>query len=142
MPNYARGSPEYIAIAEKQRQALELRKAGATYAAIARHLGYHDESGARYAVSAILERTEGDTADEYRALQLLELNDLRRAIIAQARSAKGNMYQLKVIDRILKIQEREAKLLGLDAPTTGLTIDAARMTDDELEAAYRRLRRG
>jgi ABC-type phosphate/phosphonate transport system ATPase subunit len=141
MSNFATGSPAHLAIAEKQRQALELRKAGATYHAIAQQLGYHDESGARYAVRAILQRVEVESADTYRALQLLELLDLRRAIIAHARNATGGESQLKAIDRLLKIQEREARLLGLDAPTTGLTIDVSQLSDEELEQAYQQVLR-
>ncbi len=67
----------------------------------------------------------------------MELQSLRRSLITSARQG-----QLRAIDRILKIQEREAKLLGLDAPATGLTVDVTKMSDEELEVAYQGLMRG
>ena len=45
--HYAPGSPEAIEIAEKERKALDLPRAGATYDFIARQVGYSEETGAR-----------------------------------------------------------------------------------------------
>ena len=139
MAKYRRGSPQQLAIAEKQRKALDLRTAGATYDFIATQLGYANESGARRAVNVVQQRYELDSIELYRVKHVLELDSLRRALIANARNAQGGEYQLKVVDRILAIEKREAELFGLDAPTRGVTVDVSQMSDEELEAAYQRL---
>ena len=97
---------------ERQIKALTLRKAGAGYQAIADALGYKDHTGAWRAVKAALKKTLQEPADELRQLELARLDDMLKAIAPYV--AAGN---LTAIDRALKIQERRARLLGLDAPT-------------------------
>jgi transcriptional regulator len=97
---------------EKQAKALVLRKAGASYAAIAEALGYGGVSGAFKAVSSALKKTLREPADELRTLELARLDDMLKAIAGHV--AAGN---LTAIDRALKIQQRRAALLGLDMPT-------------------------
>ena len=96
---------------ERQIKALTLRKAGAGYQAIADALGYKDHTGAWRAVKAALKRTQQEPADELRQLELARLDDMLKAIAPHV--AAGN---LTAIDRALKIQERRAKLVGLDQP--------------------------
>src|SRR5919199_111653 len=131
MAKFRTGSPQQLEIADKQRKALDLRTAGATYQFIAEQLGYANEAGARKAVKAALHDFVLDSVDLYRLKHALELASLRRALIANARNAQGGEYQLKVIDRLLKIEEREAALFGLDAPTRGVTVDVTAMSDEE-----------
>jgi hypothetical protein len=50
-------SPRRIAAKRRAAEALRLRAAGATYAAIARHLGYRDASGAWRALDRALVAT-------------------------------------------------------------------------------------
>ncbi len=66
--------------------------------------------------------------DEYRKVQLAELEvsrmALRQMIAAWTPGAKGYKSCLEAIDRLLKLQEREARLLGLDkVPTPGDRLD-------------------
>lgn len=93
----------------KQLQALELRKAGQSYTAIAQALGYRARVGAYKAVMAALKKTLQEPADELRKVEVERLDDML-----------GEMWEKRdrplYIDRILKIMERRAKLLGLDAP--------------------------
>lgn len=96
---------------EKQRQALELRKGGVSYAAIATRLGYRGASGAWHAVRAALRKTLQEPADELRQLELERLDGMLLGIAPQV--SRGNFG---AIDRALKIMERRARLLGLDAP--------------------------
>ncbi len=96
---------------DKQLQALELRKAGVSYAAIAQRLGYRSGSGAHAAVGAALKRTQQEPADEVRRLELERLDGMLLAIAGQIKG--GNQG---AIDRALGIMARRAKLLGLDAP--------------------------
>lgn len=105
------GSPNRIAARERARKALELRKAGAQYVDIATALGYADHSGARRAVERALARLTAEPAAELRQIEVLRLDRMLQALWEQA--VKGNQG---AIDRVLKIAERRAKLLGLDAP--------------------------
>ena len=100
-----------IGATEKQAKALALRKAGVSYVGIAEALGYASGSGAFKAVSSGLKKTLQEPADELRTLELARLDDMLKAIAPHV--SAGN---LTAIDRALKIQERRAKLLGLDAP--------------------------
>ncbi len=96
---------------ERQRQALELRKAGVPYAKIAEALGYAHASGAHKAVASALKKTLQEPADDLRKLELERLDAMLFAIWPSV--TKGIQ---PAIDRALRIMERRAKLLGLDAP--------------------------
>lgn len=101
------------AMQTRRLEALDLRKAGFTYAAIGNRLQVSGEQ-ARLDVMAALkqlaEHQDVETA-EYRNLELERLDRLQLAIWKQA--IDGN---LGAIDRLLKISERRARLMGLDAP--------------------------
>jgi hypothetical protein len=105
-------TPKRLAARERSRRAYELRVAGASFDRIADTLDFADESGARKAVAAFVERLERETVDQARYLELDRLDRMLIAITEQIR--KGH---LGAIDRALKIMERRSKLLGLDAPT-------------------------
>lgn len=107
----ARTSPRRLAAAERQRQALLLRRGGASYDQIAQRLGYRDRASAYRAVLAALEQTLREPAEEVRALELERLDALLLAHWPAATS--GNV---EATDRVLRIMERRARLLGLDAP--------------------------
>ena len=109
-----------VAIAERQQTALSLRKSGASYRAIAAHisalpgnekysegLAHHDVSTC---LKAINEQTSLDT-EEYRSLELERLDTAQLAIAKKVQAG-----DLGSIDRWLRISERRAALLGLDAP--------------------------
>lgn len=126
MSGESKTSQRRIEAVEKQKKALDLRKAGATYGAIAKQLGYANDSGAEHAVKAALKATVQDAADSVRELELERLDALLLNMWSQVQ--KGNQG---AVDRVLRIMERRAKLLGLDAPTKSqVTIE--KMTDDEL----------
>ena len=97
---------------ERQRQALELRKAGVPYATIAERLGYASTGGAHKAVASALKKTLAEPADDLRRLEVERLDALLSALWRQAK--EGNQG---AVDRCIRIMERRAKLLGLDAPT-------------------------
>ena len=101
-------SPRRLRAAERQRQALELRKAGASYPEIARTLGCA-LSSAHKSVSAALQKTLQEPAAEVRQLELDRLDRLMRALWPAAIEGDPN-----VIDRVLKIMARRAALQGLD----------------------------
>jgi hypothetical protein len=119
---------------QKQRQALELRRAGVTYEVIARQLGYADRTGAYRAVRTALAQNIKEPADDVRALELERLDALLRGVWVPA--TQGNVQAL---DRVLKIMDRRAALLGLDEPVKidlrpFILAEAQRMGLDEAEA--------
>jgi len=96
---------------DRHLQALELRKAGATYQAIAEQLGYASPRGAHKAVASALKATLREPADALRELELARLDSALLAIWRRVQSGDD-----KAIDRLVRIMERRAKLLGLDEP--------------------------
>lgn len=106
-------SAQRIKALADQRKALELRRMAWGYQAIADHLGIGLATAHRHVMDALKEAraqisTEADT---------LKSEDLSRldAMLAGLwpRASKGEAV---AVDRVLKIMERRAKLLGLDAP--------------------------
>ena len=97
---------------KRQLQALELRKAGVTFEAIATKLGYCNRHAAYKAVTTALKDSIKEPAEGVREMELKRRDDMLLAMWPQVKS--GNQG---AIDRSLRIMERRAKLLGLDAPT-------------------------
>lgn len=126
MSGESKTSQRRIEAVEKQKQALELRKAGATYEAIAKKLEYANASGAEHAVKAAMKATVQDAADDVRNLEVERLDAMLLGLWKSANS--GN---LGAVDRVLRIMERRAKLLGLDAPTKS-QVSIEKLSDDEL----------
>ena len=100
-----------LAAHERHLQALELRKAGATYQMIADQLGYAHARGAHKAVASALKATLKEPAEELRTLEALRLDAALLAI--WRRVTKGDD---KAIDRLLGIMKRRMELFGLAAP--------------------------
>lgn len=101
---------------EKERRALELATEGLTFEAIADALGYATASGAWRAVQRGLRRTVQPAADEYRRLELRRIDGLLCAIWPRAVGDADVPPDYDAVDRVLKLMQRRAKLLGLDAP--------------------------
>ena len=97
---------------ERAIRALELRRAGLNYDQIAEQLGYSQAAGVYNVVKRELERARIETADDVLNLELSRLDRMEAALWPAA--ARG---EVAAIDRLLKIAERRAKYLGLDAPT-------------------------
>lgn len=154
---------EMAYVSQRRRDALELRLAGIDILTIGKKLAadpainsdgiaYPQGYGnARYAdnqepptdeqlgplvsediTRALKERKalEGASAADLRELEAVRLDKL--TFIAYRQAAAGD---LAAMDRVLRIMERRAKLLGLDAPTR---IDA-KVTDADLESEIERL---
>lgn len=101
-----------VDVLNKQLQALELRKAGVSYQKIAETLGYAHASGAHQAVESALKRTLQDPADEVRKLEIERLDAMLMALWPNVKNG-----QYKANEVAIRLMERRAKLLGLDAPT-------------------------
>ena len=101
--------PELV---EKERQVLELRRAGATYDECARATGYATPQGAYLAYQRALKRTLVEAgADEARQTELDRLDRLQRAVWPKAMNG-----DIQAINSVLRIFDRRARYLGLDAP--------------------------
>lgn len=123
-----------LASAERDAQAARLRAQHWTYQQIADELGYPNRSEAYRAVQRALKAAIREPGEELLALELERLDRLARAAeeVLEAHHVKvaggeivydeaGQPLEdtkpvLEAIDRLLKIQERRARLLGLDAP--------------------------
>lgn len=103
---------------ERQRQGLELRKAGATYQQIADQLGYKHASSASKAVKKALDSLVTESADDLRVIEVARLNHMMLAIWDRIQGG-----DLKAIDRGLRIQQRMSELMGLDAPSKSETVN-------------------
>jgi len=117
---------------DRQLQALELRKAGVSYRQIAEQLGYRGVSGAHSAVARALKKVIQEPSAEVLSLELGRLDALLLALWTEA---KRGSYG--AIDRVLKVMDRRAKLLGLDVATTSmsqnLNIDMGTLTMKQVE---------
>jgi len=144
--------------AERDRNAVQLRSRGQTYQQISDELGYGNLSNARRAVKKALEGIIVEGRDEAIKLQLDELDMMQRAVIdvleakhyvvsdgrivhlgdkddPDRRELLDDGPVLQAVDRLLKIADRRAKLLGLDAPKRVEVSD----TTPDLDAAVRDL---
>jgi len=106
-------TPRSLVALQRQRRAVELRRAGRSYREIAHQVGIGVASAHRLITAAIADvrAIVEDDAAEMRALELSRLDGLLAALWPKAR--QGN---LGAVDRVLRIMERRARLLGLDAP--------------------------
>lgn len=102
------------AAAERAERAFELRKAGLPYTRIAQEL--HVSAGAAFNIVnryllKLRDRTD-ELAESVRQIELSRLDSMLEGL--WERASGGNT---QAIDRVLKIMQRRADLLGLDAPT-------------------------
>lgn len=99
-------------------EAIKYRQAGWTYARIAEQCGYSDHSAARQAIQRELDRHLAKDVDEWRQLHMSRLETMHEWTWDIAKDPK-NKGRLFAIDRLLQIQERQSKLMGLDKPASG-----------------------
>lgn len=95
--------------AQRQAEALQLYASGMSWDAVASQLGYANRSGAHKAAMVALSKVPEPAAEEYRKIQAMRL-DAWISSIWDA-SIAGN---LRAIETGLKIEERRARLFGLD----------------------------
>ena len=101
-------------VREKRRdEVMEMVLAGWPYRRIAGRVGVSHVTVMRDVVARLKEGAEVATAqtNEYRERQRQQLESLLRRLWVRAHKGEG-----AAVDRVLRILEREAKLLGLDAP--------------------------
>ena len=138
-----------LTTAERDAEAARLRTRGYSYQQIADELGWVSRGDAYRAVQRVLADTVKEAGDEVRAIELARLDGLHvaamdvlerehvtvsngRIVVLGDAPLPDDGPVLAAIDRLLKIQERRAKLLGLDAPTKqAISISPDRLAEIE-----------
>ena len=134
--------------AERDREACRLRARRCTYQQISDQLGYGGHQNAQRAVRRALAAVPRDAAEELIQLELDQLDMMTAAVLEVLEAnhyvvSQGRLIHLHedappltddapvltAVDRLLKIQERRAKLLGLDQPTKATITHAAADVD-------------
>jgi hypothetical protein len=106
--------PDNIAAQEKCLDALGLRKAGLSYAAIGKEIGVCRQRAYQLVVEA-MDAMRAECAEEAEAVRVIELERLDALWVGNYPAAVSG--DSSAINSALKIMERRARLLGLDAPT-------------------------
>lgn len=143
----AASKAQRAATAKRRADAVDMRLGGATYNEIADRLGYASKAAAYVDITRALEASVAEqrrSVEAYRQEELQSLDVLlaeawtvlrrEHVTVSHGKIIKDETGEklvddgpvLQAIDRILKIRERRAKLLGLDAPmkVQAITIDA------------------
>jgi hypothetical protein len=99
--------------AERRAKAIAMLLAGVDYDTITQRLGYATRGAATKDVQRALEANraaERESVEELRTVDLMRLDRLQAAVWTKALGGDP-----RVVETVLKILERRAKLLGLDA---------------------------
>lgn len=104
-----------------------MRIAGATWRAIADALGYSSAGSAHKDVERARQQQLGELAENAEHLRWLELEhlDALRRKMWDVLGRGDDEPAMRAVDRLLKISERRARLLGLDSPVlveSGVTV--------------------
>lgn len=137
----------------RDAEALSYRARGFTYQRIANEMGMSDRSAARKACERAMAADIRDTADEAKALLLMDLNAAKQAVWAVLEAnhlviSDGRVVTLdgvalpddepvlKAVDRLVKINQEIAKIYGAYAPVKSevITMDAVEAEIRKLEA--------
>jgi len=110
MGNSARRDTRAAETQERRRRALTLRRDGLSYDAIARKMGVSVSVAHAYVHDAIRD-IPAPEAEATRTIELERLDRLQAGL--WARATKGDP---KAVGAVLRVMDRRAKLLGLDAP--------------------------
>src|SRR5712664_53075 len=132
--------PAQLRARENEQKALSLWIKGATFQQIAAAgFGIATASGAWRAVHRALARIPKQEADQAREAQLIRLQAVRMLLWNQA-----SADPIRAAEALIKLEAREARLLGLDMPTKlavtepegdGIPLEAIRrVMDPQLEA--------
>jgi hypothetical protein len=130
---------------DRRLEVLRLRKAGKDFREIAAEVGYAGPSGAYQAFETAMRETLREPADQVRALELERLDAMLRAVWPSALEG-----EVRSIDTVLRLMDRRARYLGLDAPARVdvegririLALELGIDPDDAIAEAARILRMG
>jgi hypothetical protein len=133
-----RASEKKVKLAERRQRAIALRKAGASYRAIAQAIvkdfpdfPNYTESMACKDVHSVLEELNDQALEDAEIMRRLESERLDLASMAIARQVQAG--DLQAVDRWIKLIEARAKLWGLHLPPADRPINQDSATAIELE---------
>ena len=123
-----RATGQDVELTVKEIKAVQLRASGASYSDIAGALGYSNRSGAFKAVRRALQRWGSEAVEELRILELARLDQITLKLWPQVLGKPARDHgdgridepvppSMKAMELYLKVSQRRARLLGLDAPT-------------------------
>lgn len=112
--------------AEKARKAMEMRAAGATYAQIAKRLGYAGPGPVYGLLKRYLDRVHVEGVAEMRLVQLDRLHTMLMSVWPKVVDP-SHPQSLQALDRALSVTDRITRLYGLenmagDETTEGVTV--------------------
>jgi hypothetical protein len=120
---------------EREQRILELRRAGATWETIAARTGYASASGAHKAYQRLAERFVKPALNELREMELDRLDRLQAGVWGKAITG-----DIRALDAVLRIIDRRARLLGLEAPKeVNLKAEVNTYDRDSIDAEVARL---
>lgn len=119
-----------LTAAERRRQALDLRRTGASIRQIADAIGCSPSTAHKH-IKTEIARLNRESAEDAAIIRSLEAERLDRMALGIWQPAtRGN---LGAIDRMLRIMERRARLLGLDAPPQMPRLPGGSQSSDDSE---------
>lgn len=104
-------SPERIDVDRRRKEMLDLRVQGYSLRAIGEKLGMHHSTVAE-AIAAELDALTREPAEQLRTVELERMDAMLVALWPKVAGGDAN-----TIDTALRVMQRRAKLLGLDAPS-------------------------
>lgn len=138
--------------AERDAEALRMRSRGHTFDQIAHTLGYGHRANAHAAIKRAVAAIQKEPAEEIYAQQIANLNNMRLAVYEVLEKNHVVVQQGKIImtpefnplidykpvleavDRLLKIEDRFAKLHNLDQHTVKVDVTVQNETDAAIRA--------
>jgi len=117
MAGESKTSKRRLAARDRWLEALELRKQGMTFEAIAKELDYATAASAYNAVMAALKEANREPVEEMRELEASRLDALQKNLVGEPNNIGPHKLGMELTDRLLRIMDRRARLLGLDMPS-------------------------
>jgi hypothetical protein len=138
-------APRVVDVVHKRAAAVALRRQGYTYEKIGEKVGITKQTAHAMVVAALEERRRelNESVDDVRDMEVVRLDKMTAFLFKRLDDPKHDDPE-RTVTAILKIMERRASLLGLDAPKdyrftpgavaapTGGDIDVSRLTVDQL----------
>jgi ribosomal protein S7 len=111
--NSSKRDTKRVVMAEKRRRALQLRIGGATFEQIATQIGYPGQRHRAYKiVNEAIREIYREPAEELVQIECARLDAMLLGLWTRARSGEE-----RAIASVIKIMDRRAAYLGLDAAT-------------------------
>jgi predicted transcriptional regulator len=110
----AESSARGLATAERHREWIELRRQGVLESEIAKRHGVTQQAVSK-AVLKHVRNLPAAEAERLKRTQLEQINSMREMALQAYEQASSDEARLGLLNTMLKLEERTAKLLGLDA---------------------------